>query len=174
MLGLRNFLKCALVVLCAGSASCERTEFKIKGSSMHPTIAPGALVEVQNGYFGFSEPRRWDVVFFKAPSPNQGSWIFRIVGLPGETVSFDESGLLINGTKARLPSSLSSVRYKLPSVHQNQLIQFPYVVPQNSYFVLGDNPDGAFDSRMWGGVSRSAITGKVISVQNHPALDNEH
>jgi len=88
--------------------------------------------------------------------------MFRIVGMPGEIISFSEKGLLVNGKTPEMPLSLTGIIYTSSPKNQPPSPLVPFTVPADSYFVLGDNSPAANDSRMWGGISRDQILGKVL------------
>jgi signal peptidase I len=160
-------------IFCAGlvaaifflNSGCDRQKFIQKPSSMRPTIEPGETIFANMLAYVITAPQRWDVVLFKPPALNENSGIgaFRVIGLPGETVSFDNTGLLINGKKPHLPSALKGINDTPAPKNQPPSPLLPYKVPSDSYFVLGDDPSIANDSRMWGAVSREQIIGKILN-----------
>ena len=142
---------------------------------MEPTWKKGEMVEVNASAYRWAEPKRWDVVVFDPPAEavpgvggakGMGAWAFRVVGLPGDTVEFDGPQMLINGKPAQVPARMSGVSYKATTASGRpdgpNAPKYPYVVPDDKYFVLGDNADHANDSRLWGGLSRVRILGKVL------------
>ena len=129
---------------------------------MMPSIQPNEKVYVDEKAYSEEIPKRWDVVVFNPLPPDEGVWIFRVVGLPGETISFDKRGLMINGKHIEKPIALSKVQYMGPNANQQSSLEFPFSIQEESYFVLGDNPPVANDSRMWGSIRRDQIIGKVL------------
>ena len=109
-------------------------------------------------------PQRWDIALFDPP-PSTGQcqiWVMRVIGLPGERVSFNpDGGLLINDQSLNPPSEISSIRWQLPDADAPS-ISHPFTVPPDSYYVLGDNPGRANDSRYWGAVPRKNFSGKLL------------
>lgn len=92
----------------------------------------------------------------------------RIVGLPGETVNVKSDGILINGEPPRVPPKLSHTHYRSispptpPKSKTGQpLPTYPLKIPQDSYFVLGDNSANAYDTRFWGALPGPLIIGKA-------------
>jgi signal peptidase I len=89
----------------------------------------------------------------------------RVVAVPGETVAFASSGITVNGKPLVPPPHLSNVTY----VSVDRLARRPapgsvasrYVVPNGSYFVLGDNSTNSNDSRIWGAVPLTNIIVRV-------------
>lgn len=129
----------------------------------------GDVLIVDQGAFRLSEPRRWEVVLFDGPLDNESKWVMRIVGMPGEVINFSELGLTINSNNINPPKGLKVESYKprddravgFTPVSGIKLIGFPYKIPEGSYFLLGDNPEKALDSRYWGGLSASKLRGRV-------------
>lgn len=158
-------------------SGCGQKSFIQKSSSMEPTIKADETIQVQEDAYRFSSPQRWDVVAFTPPiysvaaaskTDDLGIWIFRIVGTPGDIVSFDDAGLLINGTfPSDRPSLIKNIQYKKDTAagapSRPRSPSYPFTIPDGQYFVLGDNPDHANDSRFWGPLPQSSILGKVES-----------
>jgi signal peptidase I len=155
-------LAVAVFVTLLFIVSCSRqTAIVQRTTSMLPTIQDGEEVLVNYTAYKKAAPERWDVVVFRLPLPAKGLWIFRVVGLPNDLIAFDSRGLLINGKIAKLPRELFNVNFVAPQKNRVQNVEFPFTVPEGTYFVLGDNPDVANDSRMWGAVRREEILGRV-------------
>jgi signal peptidase I len=115
-------LTCLSLLFACFVAGCGQKSFVQKSSSMDPTIKADEVISAETGAYGTSSPRRRDVVVFSPPlyatpaasNTNElGIWVFRIVGLPGDVVSFDETGLLINGAApSDRPSAIVGIQYK--------------------------------------------------------------
>jgi signal peptidase I len=132
-----------------------------KTATMQPTISDGETIEVNTTAYSVSSPARWDVVIFQAPFGG-GQWCFRIVGLPGEVINFTDVGITINGNVTTSPPHFKPPFYKLPEkIPGVTTVEFPYTIPINHYFVLGDNIKDSLDSRYWGGIEAKKIVGKV-------------
>ena len=105
-------------------------------------------------YYYFSSPRRYDVIVFHYPDDEEQILAKRIIGLPGETVEIEDGKIFINyDTKIDL-----SFANAVPVRNFG-----PYVVPENCYFVLGDDINNSKDSRYWKNtyVRKDQIIGKV-------------
>lgn len=123
----------------------------VYGSGMSPTLDAGSLTLVVKAP-GYS---RGDVIAF----PSGGTTLIRrIIALPGDTVSIDNKGqVTVNGTPLQEPY--------LDGLSLGQCdISFPFRVPEDQYFVLGDSRDEALDSRssVVGCVSGGEILGRVL------------
>lgn len=138
---------------------------------MAPTVEADEVVQVDTGAYRSHPPERWDVVLFTPPphatpaatnAEELGIWIFRVVGLPGDMVSFDANGLLINGVPPpSRPPLIEGVQYQETIASGQPKRDYPIRVPEDHYFVLGDNPQHAHDSRFWGMLPRENILGRV-------------
>jgi len=111
------------------------------------------------------EPKRQQIVIFKPPfDPAQPDYVKRVIGLPGETVDVHDGGVYINGK--RLVENYTIGRSEPPS--KSQLIApfsgLPFKVPENCYFVMGDNRENSLDSRYWGCVPRNDILGTPVLI----------
>lgn len=125
------------------------------------------------------EPGRADVIVFHPPHEPRRNYVKRVVGLPGDTLEMRDKRLLVNGSEIDEPWAIHVDRNR-DAVHpgmrwqRNHLIARspsqpyvpsrdtwgPIVVPEASYFVLGDNRDNSEDSRYWGWVDRDQIRGR--------------
>ena len=127
-------------------------------SSMENTIMTDDRVMGSRLSYLFKEPQRLDVIVFLWPdNPSDLPFVKRIIGLPGETVEIVAGKIYINDSMVPLDESL----YLPDEMHGSY---GPYVVPEGSYFVLGDNRNRSRDSREWNEkyVPQENILGKVI------------
>lgn len=134
---------------------------------MEPTIRAGQMVLLNHNAYKRMDPKRWDVVFFEPVVDDPGAlWVMRIVGLPGETISITENGIMVNGQLCPLPNG-ATWKYAPVSLQPGTAIpaKFPFVIPTNACFVLGDNATNSYDSRFWGSLPRNKIKGKVMLVE---------
>ena len=106
--------------------------------------------------YSFSDPQRFDIIIFRYPDDESQLFIKRIIGLPGETVEIQDGKIYLNGSD----EPLEDVQTKETMVGSFG----PYTVPENSYFVMGDNRNDSKDSRYWTNtfVTKDEILGKAI------------
>jgi len=128
----------------------------VPSASMENTVMTGDRL------FGFrlaymnEGPKRGDIVIFKYPDDESQLFIKRAIGLPGETVTIIDGKVYINDSKEPLNE---------PYLAQEMIGSFgPYEVPENCYFMMGDNRNYSRDSRFWENkfVSNEQIIGKAI------------
>ena len=145
--------------------------FKIPSGSMEDTLAIGDHILVSKFIYGtkipftstrllkFRDPRRGDVIVFEYPEDPSKDYIKRVVGTPGDEVQVINKKVFVNGKPYENPHEIHKEKEVIPK-EQNQRDNFgPVKVPENSYFVMGDNRDRSYDSRFWGFVSNDKIKG---------------
>lgn len=127
---------------------------KIPSESMEKTIMTGDRIfgfrmayGINFDFFGhhvskkFKDPERFDVVVFKFPDDESQYFIKRIIGMPGETVNIVDGKVYINDEETPLDDSF------IPEPAKGSW--GPYEVPENCYFMMGDNRNWSSDSRFW-------------------------
>ncbi len=119
-----------------------------------------------------------DVIVFEYPNDRSVPYIKRVIGLPGDTVSYQEKVLTVNGeviehkilfngvSEILIEENLGDKSYQIKHRNRSYLKDGEWHVPENHYFVLGDNRDNSADSRMWGFVPKENIIGKLYYTFN--------
>jgi signal peptidase I len=148
--------------------------YRIPSSSMEPTLhcAGGAVgctarfsdrVLANRFIYHFVDPDRGDIVVFNTPEAAKkncgagGTFVKRIVGLPGETLEVRRGVVYIDGVRLNEPY-VEKDRRDIGSSEP------PYRIPNDQYFVMGDNRMQSCDSTVWGALPRSKLIGKVFAV----------
>lgn len=129
--------------------------------SMSPTLLHNDLLMADSFIYKYSEPKRGDVVVLKYPyGPRE--FIKRIVGLPNEILEIKEGRVYINGAALKTPKTFDQTTY----FNIGPYAQFgvPVKIPDNTYFVLGDNSQVSHDSRFFGPVSKNNIKARVYKI----------
>lgn len=179
--------------------------FQIPSGSMMPNLLTGDFILVEKFSYGLKDPvtrskffetgevARGDVVVFKYPLDERKDYIKRVIGLPGETITYRGKQLFIQPvcntgedcegshvvqkrsinvgdyTMGRFPLAL--FEEDLMGV-KHQMLENPlspsgsqrFVVPEGHYFVMGDNRDHSEDSRRWGFVPEQNLVGKAVFI----------
>lgn len=135
----------------------------VEGNSMNTTLKQNDWVLVEK----FTKIKRFDIVVFQLADGN--TYIKRVIGLPGETVSYKEDQLYIDGKKMAEPYLAEN---KAKDQNQNSytndfsLEELMNVdkLGKDSYFVIGDNRRVSKDSRSFGAISEDQIIGKAFFI----------
>lgn len=194
--GLALRLSIAILVLITAAAVIYRAFFvwfvRVPTGAMLNTIVPGDQLVVHRL---FSSINRGDIVAFQYPG-DQAYYIARVVGLPGETIQTNGKLVYINGQElgeqrvcveamdvshdplkelSTEGSGPYRVYYNQRSCAANELspdtlgdfaAETPFQVPNDSYFILGDNRNNSYDSRFRGAVPRNLIWGRPSFIYN--------
>lgn len=126
--------------------------------SMENTIMPGnRLIGNRLAYIN-SEPERGDIVIFKYPDNEEETYVKRVIGLPGETITIENAKIYINGADEPLEEAYLKEEW----VEETGV--YTYEVPEDCYLVLGDNRNNSWDARYWTNtyVSKEKILGEAI------------
>ncbi|MDP6096496.1 MAG: signal peptidase I [Gammaproteobacteria bacterium] len=194
----KSFFPVLLIVLVLRSFLIE--PFQVPTGSMIPTIEVGDFILVNKYAYGIrlpvigtkivdvTEPKRGEIMVFIPPHENK-YYVKRVIGLPGDTIRYEDDELYVNGERmskqfvesidvetnvGNLPGELYSETIN-GIEHPVQLItalgrrrnRTTWVVPNEHYFMMGDNRDNSSDSREWGVVPETDIIGKAIAVWLH-------
>lgn len=129
---------------------------EVPSASMEETIMTGDHIFGNRMAYRDSDPERFDIVIFRMPDDKSLLYIKRIIGLPGETVSIVDGKVYIDGAEEPLEDDF----IKEPMEGTFGTFQ----VPENCYFMLGDNRNNSLDSRYWNNpyVEREDILGKAF------------
>ena len=136
---------------------------QVKGASMKPSFNDGEYILTDKISYRFSEPRRGDVVVFKAPTNPDVDFIKRIVALPGEKLEIKNNKIIIYNNENPKGFTLSEPYQVMAPIAGGAHVQEGNIVevPTGNYFVFGDNRTHSFDSREWGPLPRKSIIGKA-------------
>jgi signal peptidase I len=193
----RSLFPVLLIVLLFRSFLFE--PFKIPSGSMIPTLLVGDFILVNKYTYGLKlpvlntqfisvgEPKRGDVVVFRYPVDPSVNFIKRMVGLPGDTITYRNKQLYVNGepvvaqdkgifssaeVKCSTPQpDAHRVQEQLGDVEHDTLIHLgspgrdgQWEVPAGHFFVMGDNRDRSNDSREWGFVPKENLMGRAVGI----------
>jgi signal peptidase I len=140
-----------LAALALFQAACAKPVI-IAGSSMSPTFNEGDRLMMNTSP---GEILRGDVIMFRSPRDKSVLIINRVIGLSGETVLIRNGRVIIDGAPLDEPYLQNTNGYSRDFG--------PVSIPDNHFFVMGDNRDNSLDSRDWGPVGKELVTGKYYT-----------
>ena len=189
----RSFFPVLLLVFLLRSFLFE--PFRIPSGSLEPTLQIGDFILVNKYDYGVrlpvvhkklinnQQPQRGDIMVFRYPANPSVDFIKRVIGLPGDHISYINKELTINGKKIPQVFKQNAIEYDESNVGSNvqekqedlfgvkhEIFINPnrpgadykdIIVPPNMYFVMGDNRDDSQDSRYWGFVPDKNIVGRA-------------
>lgn len=190
----RSFFPVILAVLVLRSFVVE--PFRIPSGSMMPTLLDGDFILVGKYSYGLrlpvvhtelvelGAPERGDVAVFRYPDDVSKDFIKRVVGLPGDRITYRDKALYINGEPVDYRrvgpyEGPHSDTLEEPVVYRERfggdghdilltdrapMHEGRYRVPPGHYFVMGDNRDHSDDSRRWGFVSEADLVGRALVI----------
>ena len=133
---------------------------KIPSGSMIPTLNVEDRLVVSMLPYYYRAPKRGEMVVFNGP--DQEKWIKRVIGLPGEVVDIQDGNIYIDGKLLDESAYLAEAHISTLNPILDTQISYPYSIPEESYFLLGDNRLESYDCRYIGAIDEEEITGKAI------------
>lgn len=200
----RSFFPILLVVFLLRSFLYE--PFRIPSGSLKPTLLEGDFILVNKFAYGvrlpvihkkilsMGDPQRGDVMVFRYPPNPSVDYIKRVIGVPGDHISYINKVLYVNGKQ--IPQQFvknttdiddNGTNWNVVQKQEDffgvkhEIFQFPgrsnddfkdVVVPPGMYFAMGDNRDDSADSRYWGFVPEANIVGQANAVWM--SIDTNH
>ncbi len=162
---MRTGIFCTILVFCCLATGCAGWAYRVPTKNMLPTIKVGDTCVI-NKYAYLSKPiERFDIVVFNAPewakkitNDNEDTkYLKRVIGLPNEKIEIKENKIYINDKLLDEPFD------KIVDSNDPMKNFSPMTIPDNEYFLLGDNRPESMDSRYWkpATVKKEDILGKV-------------
>lgn len=188
----RSFFPIFFIVLLLRSFLVE--PFRIPSGSLEPTLLVGDFVAVNKFAYGLrlpvwekkvvsiANPKTGEIAVFRWPPEPSYDYIKRVIGVPGDKISYHNKKLTINGVEAKqrfieytvdessgnavakYQEDLNGVVHDIFIRSEVPAIDYDVVVPEGQYFMMGDNRDDSADSRFWGFVPDSYLRGKAFLV----------
>ena len=147
--------------------------FKIPTTSMYPTLKPGDRIFVSKFIYGakvpFTDislpkvrnPETGDIVVFLSPIEKKKYLVKRFIAKGGDIVEIKDGKIIVNGEEIDSPPINQFFYYNRGEYGaENETI----TVPENSFYVLGDNSKNSRDSRYWGFVQADNLVGKAFVI----------
>ncbi len=145
-----------IILPSAGSYTGLPKAYFIPSGSMKPTLQINDRILVDQGAYRSQTPQRGDIIVFRPTEKLiskgfRGVIVSRVVGLPNEQVEIQDGATFINQKPIEESYTAEPADYQYG----------PVVIPESSYFVLGDNRNNAYDSQDWGFVPHANLTGRA-------------
>jgi signal peptidase I len=142
--------------------------FYIPSPSMYPTLKEGDRVLVNKLSYKLHDVNRGDVVVFERPASEAPSaipeLIKRVIGLPGDSVTFRNGQVYINGELLDEPYLPAGVTTTADFAPNRCTPDAPCLIPQGDVWVMGDNRNDSKDSRYFGPIPESSIVGRAFVI----------
>jgi signal peptidase I len=135
--------------------------FYVKGASMEPNFFDHEYLIIDEISYRFNEPKRGDIVVFKYPKDPREYFIKRLIGLPGETIQIKDGEVIVYNEE-NIQGMILNETYLQPDLKTYSNTDDKIVLGEEDYYMLGDNRNSSKDSRSFGPVNKSFITGKVL------------
>lgn len=132
--------------------------FIVSGASMQETFQNGEYLIVDQVSYHLHSPERGDVVIFRYPKDPSKYFIKRIIGIPGDTITIEESDVTI--VNEAHPEGFTLNEPYIKSMRPG--VTITEELGDREYFVMGDNRDESSDSRVWGVLQEERIIGKAF------------
>ncbi|MBQ9041238.1 MAG: signal peptidase I [Eggerthellaceae bacterium] len=138
--------------------------YEIPSGSMEETIMTGDMVFSEKVTYYFREPQRGDIVTFDDPEVAGRTLIKRVIAVGGQTVDLVDGKVVVDGVTVDEPYTNGKESYPLSRTATDVTVEFPYTVPSGYVWVMGDNRTSSQDSRYFGAIPVSSITGRAALV----------
>jgi signal peptidase I len=192
----RSLFPIFLLVLVIRSFIAE--PFRIPSGSLEPSLLPGDFIVankfayglrlpvINTKIFNLSEPKVGQIVVFRWPVNPSIDYIKRVIGVPGDHISYIDKVLYINGKQAtqkpigyaldtdgngsawiveKVEENIQGVKHDIYINPKQPAVNFTnLVVPKGMYFMMGDNRDDSYDSRYWGFAPEKNLIGKAFVI----------
>ena len=128
----------------------------VEGISMEPNLHTSERVLVIKASYWFGEPQRGDVIIFDSPQDQSRTLIKRVIALPGEMVEIEDGTVYITDVNG------DTISLDEPYINEDPHYTYgPQAVPEDEYFVLGDNRNHSTDSHIWGTLPDENVIGRA-------------
>lgn len=149
----------------------------VDGDSMNPTLTDGDRVLI----FNYEKVDRFDIVAFNPPGHDGEEYVKRVIGMPGDDVTYQEGQLFINNELVAEPHLITEDNYSSPfwNFDLQDILEMTdslentadiSTIPEAMYLVLGDNRSNSEDSRTFGLITAEEIIG-VVHFRYRPLTD---
>jgi signal peptidase I len=123
---------------------------RVESISMEPSLHAGEFVIVNKLAYRWEEPQRGDIIVFRFPLNPDKRYIKRVIGIEGDSIEVRDGQVYLNALLLEEPYIVAAPNYA------NE-----WQVPENKFFVLGDNRNNSNDSKNWGMLEEDLVIGKA-------------
>lgn len=147
-----GFSSCIIILLLVFIVRHYVKLGEICSNSMYPNYKKGEYIFYSTSV-DLKKITRFDIVFFWKKDT---FYCKRVIGLPGDKIMFLNDGITINNEKLKIPQEFKIIFDEKNELHKNNI---EFIVPKDSFFVIGDNLPESLDSRFYGSILQSKIDG---------------
>lgn len=138
--------------------------YEIPSGSMEETIMPGDMVFSEKVTYYMRAPEYQDIVTFEDPLLVGRTLIKRVIATGGQTVDLLDGQVVVDGVPLNEPYTDGKPSYAFDHTAPGIDIEYPLTIPDGYIWVMGDNRTSSQDSRYFGPVSVSSVTGKASMI----------
>lgn len=138
--------------------------YEIPSGSMEETIKTGDMVFSEKVTYRTRDPQQGDIVTFDDPEVANRTLIKRVIAVGGQTVNLVDGHVVVDGVMLDEPYTLGKQSNPLNRTAPGVDISYPYTVPEGYVWVMGDNRTSSQDSRYFGAIPVSSITGRAVLI----------
>jgi signal peptidase I len=147
--------------------------YTIPSSSMEPTLLVGDYLFANRLSYvmkvpltdivvlTLGEPKRGDIIIFRYPEDRSKDFVKRVIAKKGDVVEIKDKVVFVNGQRVDIAAAHFTDSRMIPGSLSPRDNFGPVTVPEDSYFVMGDNRDNSADSRFWGFLKKEDLVGKA-------------
>lgn len=136
--------------------------YEVPTASMQSTIEPGDRILSERVSYYSRTPARGEIITFTNPTDSTETLVKRTIAVAGDVVDIYDDNLYINGELQEEDYVHGLPTRQLSPTYKNIPITYPYVVPEGYIWVMGDNRINSSDSRYFGPVETSTVSGHVV------------
>jgi signal peptidase I len=166
---MRTFLVCTILFVCCLAIGCRGVAYRAASEGMLPTIGTNDMCVANPLAYVDSKVQRFDIVVFQAPEDvkrirnmsGDVRYVQRIIGLPNEKIEIRNNNIYINDNLLDEPFE------KIIDENDYKKDVNPIIIPNDEYFLLGDNRPNSEDSRYWkkATIKKQDIYSKIIEIK---------
>ena len=154
----------AVLVLSVALRTFVFQPYQVPSSSMETTIMTDDMLFSEKVSYYFRQPEQGDIVTFDDPIVPSRTLVKRVIAVGGQTVNLVDGKVVVDGIELDEPYTNGKESYPLSSQASGVTVKFPYTVPEGYIWVMGDNRTNSQDSRYFGAIPVSSVTGHAALI----------